>query len=75
MQYHLDKPIVELTHIGDGKFEALLEDGSIDEVNKGVSGLIVFIYFENQPLPDIGWSVSREKTHVDYMDKIDKIKK
>ena len=75
MQYHLDKPVEVLRHIGDGKFEAILTDGSIDEVNGGVSGLVKFIYFENEPLPPIGWTVTREKTSKDYHDKIDRIKK
>lgn len=74
MQYNLDKPIVELKHIGKGKFEALLSNGTTDEVNNGISGLIVFIYFENEPLPPIGWVVTREKAHIDYMNKIDQIK-
>lgn len=74
MQYNLDKPIVELIHTGDGNFEALLSNGTIDEVNNGVSGLIIFIYFENEPVPPIGWTVTLEKAHVDYMNKIGQIK-
>lgn len=75
MQYNLDKPIEILTHIGDGKFEATLTNGLTDEVNTGVTSLILFIYFENEPLPPIGWSVTLEKIHIDYISKIDNLNK
>jgi hypothetical protein len=75
MQYNLNKPIVEIIHVGDGKYNALLENGELDEVNKGITDLINFIYFENSQYPTTEWKKKLEIIHDDYMNRIDEVKK
>jgi hypothetical protein len=59
-------------HIGDGKFKVIFENGEIKEAGDNMCGMIRYTYFEDYTLPEIGWSVNREKLIKDYFKKISK---
>ena len=59
-----------IKHIGDGKFECYLSDGSIKEVGPNMRGIIRFTYFEDFTLPPDGWETTRLTLLKDYNSKI-----
>jgi hypothetical protein len=61
-----------ITHIGEGKFQAELENGEVKNAGENLRGMIRFTYFEDYTLPDIGWQVTRKQLLMDYTSKIGK---
>lgn len=59
-------------HKGEGKFEAILEDGSIKEVGPNICGMIRYTYFQDYTLPPIDWEVNGEQLFKDYHTKVSK---
>lgn len=62
----------KVTHIGEGKFECIMEDNSIKEAGPNICGIIRYTYFENYSFPVVGWSVTREKLIEDHAMKVSK---
>lgn len=59
-----------IKHIGEGKFECHLQDGSIKEAGKNICGIIRFTYFEDFTIPEIGWETTRLTLLKDYNSKL-----
>ena len=59
-----------IKHIGEGKFECYLSDGSIKEAGTNMCGIIRFTYFEDFTIPEIGWETTRITLLKDYNSKI-----
>ena len=59
-----------IRHIGDGKFEIDMEDGSIKECGKNISGMIRYTYFEDYTLPPNNWEVEYMTFFKDYHNKV-----
>ena len=59
-----------IKHIGEGKFECYLSDGSIKEAGANMCGIIRFTYFEDLTIPVIGWETTRLTLLKDYNSKI-----
>ena len=60
----------KIIHIGEGKFECYLPDGSIKEAGNNICGMIRFTYFEDFQIPEIGWETTRMTLLMDYNSKI-----
>ena len=60
----------EIKHVGEGKFEALMDDGSVKEIGPSLRGIIRYTYFEDYTLPPLGWIISREVLLNDYQEKV-----
>lgn len=61
---------IELRHLGDGKFEALMDDWTTKPVGPSLCGMIRYTYFENYTLPPLDWVVTKQKLHADYHNKV-----
>ena len=61
-----------VTHLGEGKFQGVMEDGEIKEVGSSLRGMIRYTYFEDYTLPEIGWQVTRKQLLKDYIIKMQK---
>lgn len=57
-------------HLGDGKFQVEMRDGSIKEAGSNLCGMIRYVYFEDYTMPEIGWQVTSTKLMEDYMPKM-----
>ena len=57
-------------HLGEGKFQVMMENGEIKEVGSNLCGMIRYTYFEDYSLPEIGWEVTRLKLMEDYLPKM-----
>jgi hypothetical protein len=60
----------KVKHIGDGIFEATLDNGEVKEVGSNLIGMIRYTYFEDFSLPPIGWEVTQKKLMEDYQPKV-----
>lgn len=60
----------EIKHVGEGKFEALMADGSVKEVGPTLRGIIRYTYFEDYTIPPLDWTVNREVLLNDYQEKV-----
>lgn len=60
----------ELRHLGDGKFEAMMDNGVTKPVGPKLCERIYITYFEGKPLPPLDWTVTKQKLHSDYHTKI-----
>lgn len=60
----------EIEHIGDGKFNVIMEDGSVKEAGPNLRGMIRYVYFEDYTFPPLNWRVSRSKLLTDYQTKV-----
>jgi len=58
------------THIGGGKFTVVLEDGKVVNAGPNMCGMIMYTYFEDSDLPEVGWQVTRTQLIKDYFPKI-----
>ena len=59
-----------VTHLGEGKFQVLMENGYIKEAGSNLCGMIRYTYFEDYALPEIGWQITRERLYGDYTPKV-----
>jgi len=59
-----------ITHIGEGKFIATLEDGDTKRIGPSLSGIIRYTYFEDFTLPEEGWTCEHSKLMEDYFPKV-----
>lgn len=60
----------KVIHIGDGAFEAILNNGEVKEVGPNIIGMIRYTYFEDFKLPPINWEVTQKKLLEDYHPKV-----
>lgn len=60
----------KIIHIGDGKFEAIMEDESRKTAGPNVCGMIRYTYFEDFTLPELNWSIERMQLLQDYNKKL-----
>jgi hypothetical protein len=60
----------KVKHIGDGIFEATLDNGEVKEVGSNLIGMIRYTYFEDFSLPPIGWEVTQKQLMKDYQPKV-----
>lgn len=60
----------KVKHIGDGIFEATLDNSEVKEVGSNLIGMIRYTYFEDFSLPPIGWEVTQKQLMEDYQPKV-----
>jgi len=60
----------EIIHIGEGKFNVMMEDGSSKEAGPNIRGMIRYTYFEDYTIPPLDWAVKREIFLQDYQKKV-----
>lgn len=60
----------KIIHIGDGKFEMIMEDGSKKQIGPSMRGMIRYTYFEDYTLPPINWEIEHDDLLKDYHEKI-----
>jgi hypothetical protein len=60
----------KVKHIGDGIFEATLDNGEVKGVGSNLIGMIRYTYFEGFSLPPIGWEVTQKQLMEDYQPKV-----
>jgi hypothetical protein len=61
---------IELRHLGDGKFEALMDDWTTKPVGPTLCGMIRYTYFEDYTLPPLDWTVTKQRLYIDYKTKV-----
>ena len=49
----------KVIHKGDGKFDLIMEDGTIKEAGPNLKGMIRYTFFEDYSFPPIGWETTR----------------
>ena len=59
-----------IKHLGNGKFEAILENGDIKEVGPNIVGMIRYTFFEDFTLPPAGWEVTQKVLLETYQPKV-----
>lgn len=59
-----------IKHLGNGKFEAILENGDIKEVGPNIIGMIRYTFFEDFTLPPVGWEVTQKLLLETYQPKV-----
>lgn len=59
-----------VTHLGEGKFQVIMENGEMKEAGSNLCGMIRYTYFEDYTLPEIGWQVTRKRLYDDYLPKV-----
>jgi len=59
-----------LKHKGEGKFNVIMEDGSIKEAGPNLCGMIRYTYFEDFTIPPLDWEVTYRRLLEDYQPKV-----
>jgi hypothetical protein len=57
-------------HVGNGKFEATLDNGDVKEVGPNIIGMIRYTFFEDYILPPVGWEISQKVLLETYQPKV-----